>query len=182
MTAAPSVRAFGVERASAQDLDGSRGQLRRTCVRVSCPGVAFAASEITFRACRRRLPSAWSSPGTPHREGGLSASKPGLVAGAHDLAPEAREGPSTPSPRVQHPDSYWRTAAAGPYTRQLFRLLTRKAAPEPEAVDKRSSTGFHRHPPRHDSSPPRTGVDRPISQGLRPPAAASSGGAPHGSP
>ena len=29
--------------------------------------------------------SAWSSPGAPHRGGGLPASEPGLGAGAHDL-------------------------------------------------------------------------------------------------
>src|SRR6476619_6401954 len=30
--------------------------------------------------------AAWSSPGAPHRGGGLLASEPGLVTGTHDLA------------------------------------------------------------------------------------------------
>ena len=47
--------------------------------------VRGATSATAARACRRRAPSARSSPGAPHRDGGLPASEPGLGAGAHDL-------------------------------------------------------------------------------------------------
>src|ERR1035437_3051748 len=41
-----------------------------------------------------RLPErAGSSPGAPHRGGGLPPSKPGLVAGTHDLESSIRNGP-----------------------------------------------------------------------------------------
>ena len=44
------------------------------------------------RACPGRLALARSSPGAPHRERGLPASKPGLRAGTHDLSEASTTG------------------------------------------------------------------------------------------
>src|SRR5674476_1368524 len=44
---------------------------------------------VRARACPLLFERAGSSPGAPHRGGGLPPSKPGLVAGTHDLESRA---------------------------------------------------------------------------------------------
>src|SRR5690242_2604433 len=52
--------------------------------------------------------TAWSSPGAPHRGGGLPVSEPGLGADTHDLSPTIGRAPSHRNVRLSS-----RTRAAG---------------------------------------------------------------------
>jgi hypothetical protein len=49
------------------------------------------AEMVRARACLLLFEPAGSSPGAPHRGGGLPPSKPGLIAGTHDLASTIRK-------------------------------------------------------------------------------------------
>src|SRR3954471_21975119 len=50
----------------------------------------------------RGIRTAWSSPGAPHRGGGLPASEPGLVADTQDLPSTVTNRPRQPPVPISH--------------------------------------------------------------------------------
>ena len=111
----------------------SRSTCHRRTRAVGMPSsVSGTPPPCEVRACPDRSAQARSSPGAPHRGGGLPASEPGLDAGAHDLDPTvppvgdafarpgARLGPGRPcaagsAPRavgVRAADPVWRPGKA----------------------------------------------------------------------
>ena len=101
---------------------GSTGRARHT---------SMLGTRARVRACRHRSVRAVSSPGAPHRGGGLPASKPGLSAGARDTGKPNRamlwrrraQTGTTRVARLGGPDQATRQQKDPPRTRQSLLIL-----------------------------------------------------------